>query len=101
MFKGASQNGQRRVGRSSKSEQAARAHKLDMIFDAKASKAVRGKLKDVENAQAGRIEKLRLKVELRRQAVDPADLEKRRKKTEAKRTKRMRNVIVEVKKKLR
>jgi hypothetical protein len=100
VFKGASQNSQRRVGRSSKGEQAARARKLDMIFDARASKAVRGKLKTIEDGQEARAANRALKEKLRRDAIDPAKARKRAKKIAAKQAKRMRNVIV-VKKKLR
>ncbi|MHC2514620.1 hypothetical protein [Bradyrhizobium diazoefficiens] len=101
MFKGASQNSQRRVGRSGKSEHAAKLCKLDMIGDAKPSKAMLGRLKNMEQGLIAREAKLKLKAELQRQALDPKFADERREKITKKLTKRMRNVVVEVKKKAR
>lgn len=101
MFKGASQNSQRRVGRSSKSDQANKLRKLDMMADAKPSKSALGKLKNMEQGRVAREAKLKLKAELQRQALDPNFAEERRKEIAKKQSKRMRNVVVEVKKKLR
>jgi hypothetical protein len=103
MFKGASQNSQRRVGRSSsKSEHAAKLRKLDMIADAKPSKAMLGRLKNMEQGRIAREAKLKLKAELQRQAADdPTKAGEQAKKIVAKLGERMRNVIVEVKKKPR
>jgi hypothetical protein len=89
VFKGASQNSQRRVGRSSKGEQVARARKLDMIFDGKASKAARGKLKNMEDGQAARAEKSKMRAALQRSAVDPTKGRKQAKKIAAKLAERM------------
>jgi hypothetical protein len=100
VFKGTSQNSQRRLGRSGKGEQAARARKLDLIFDARASKAVRGKLKNIDDAQKARAANRALKEKLRRDAIDPEKAQKRAEKIAARQAKRMRNVVV-VKKKLR
>jgi hypothetical protein len=75
--------------------------KLDMLADAKPSKAVLGKLKNMEQGRVARESKLKLKAELQRQAVDPNSADERRKEIAKKLTTRMRNVVVEVKKKLR
>ncbi|WP_027567566.1 hypothetical protein [Bradyrhizobium sp. URHA0013] len=72
-----------------------------MIVDAKALKGLRGKLKNMEDGQAARAEKLKMRAALQRPAVDPTKTRKQAKKIAAKLAERMRDVIVEVKKKPR
>jgi len=101
VFKGASQNSQRRAGRESKGDHASKLRKLDIIEAAKPSKAVLNKLKNLAQGQVAREAKQKLKAETQREALDPKSAEKRRKKIAKKLTKRMSNVVVEVRKRPR
>jgi hypothetical protein len=75
-----------------------------MLADAKPSKAVTGKLKSLEQGRIARAARLRRIADLDRQereALDAGLTDRKREEIAKKQSKRMRNVVVEMKKKPR
>ncbi|WP_158670434.1 hypothetical protein [Bradyrhizobium guangdongense] len=99
MFKGASRHMQRMAVKTNKKvDQARKLSKLDEIAKGKSSKAVRGKLKNIEDGQAARIAKRKAaRAERGALVSDSIISEERAKRVAAKLAERMRNVVVEVK----
>ena len=103
MFKGASRHMQRMAVKTNKKvDQARKLSKLDEIAKGKSSKAVRGKLKNIEEGQAARRAKRKaVRSEGAALVSDPIISEERAKRVAAKLAERMSKVVVEVKGKQR
>ncbi|MBR1128426.1 hypothetical protein [Bradyrhizobium iriomotense] len=102
MFKGASRHMQRMAAKTNKkADQARKLSKLDQIAKGKSSKALRGKLKNIEGQAARRAKRKVVRAEREALASDPVAIEERARRVAAKLAHRMRNVVVEVKKKSR